>query len=56
VRFESHVEEIEPDHSLEEIRTLTSPDNERQDLTPEAKQELRSLAVTMQVSIRVFTG
>lgn len=50
VRFESQVEEIEPEHSLEEVRTLTGHD-ERQDLTPEAKQELRSLAVTMQVCI-----
>lgn len=48
VRFASQVEEIEPEHSLEEVRTLTGKD-ERQDLSPEAKQELRSLAVTMQV-------
>ena len=47
VRFESQVEEIAPEHSLEEVRTLTGHDD-RQDLSPEAKQELRSLAVTMQ--------
>ena len=55
VRFESQVEEIEPEHSLEEVRTLTGHD-ERQDLTPEAKQELRSLAVTMQVHISFTTA
>ena len=55
VRFDSQVEEIEPEHSLEEVRTLTGND-ERQDLTPEAKQELRSLAVTMQVSDPVFSA
>jgi hypothetical protein len=52
VRFESQVEEIAPEHSLEEVRTLTGNDEQRQDLSPEAKQELRSLAVTMQASSR----
>lgn len=47
VRFESQIEEIEPEHSLEEVRALTGNDD-RRDLSPEAKQELRSLAVTMQ--------
>ena len=49
VRFESQVEEISPEQSLEDVRTLTGKEDERQDLSPEAKQELRSLAVTMQV-------
>ena len=50
VRFNSEVDEIEPEHSLEEVRTLAGQDA-RQDLSPEAKQELRSLAVTMQVRL-----
>jgi hypothetical protein len=53
VRFTSEVEQIEPEQepepSLEHVETLTSHHQEREDLSPEAKQELRSLAVTMQV-------
>jgi hypothetical protein len=49
VRFNSELnEEIEPEHSLEQVETLTNH-NDREELSPEAKQELRSLAVTMQV-------
>ncbi|KIW01965.1 hypothetical protein, variant [Verruconis gallopava] len=47
VRFESQVEEIEPEHSLDQVRTLTGHDG-REELSPEARQELRSLAVNMQ--------
>lgn len=55
VRFNSQIDEIEPEHSLEQVRTLTGHDA-RQDLSPEAKQELRSLAVTMQVRLSPTLG
>jgi hypothetical protein len=50
VRFTSENEEIEPESSLEQAQSLAD-DNGREDLSPEAKQELRSLAVTMQASL-----
>lgn len=51
VRFSSETEEIGAPPSLEQVATLTNH-NEREDMSPEAKQELRSLAVTMQVGYR----
>ncbi|KAF2458920.1 kinase-like domain-containing protein [Lineolata rhizophorae] len=51
VRFKSQNEEIEPEHSLETIETLTSPQARRpsrETLSPEAQEELRNISVTMQ--------
>ena len=47
VRFSSENQEIEPEASLQPVETLSSP-GRRDDLTPETRQELRGLAVTMQ--------
>lgn len=54
VRFSSENEtrNIEPESSLEQVETLTSPPkrNDRDDLTPEAQEELKNLSITMQKS------
>jgi hypothetical protein len=50
VRFASGVEEIEP---TEKVHDMTTTDNDRsksEDLSPEAKEEIRSLAMTLQKS------
>lgn len=52
VRFTSENEEIAPEESLEQVQTLTGHENkrEREDLGPEAQEELRNLKVTLQKS------
>jgi len=50
VRFSSQNEEIEPaEVSLQPVESLTGP-RDRQDLGPEAQEELQNLASTMQQS------
>ena len=51
VRFSSKNQEIEPEHSLHTIATLTSENSRSEDaLSPEAKEELRNLSRTLQES------
>lgn len=51
VRFNSQAEEIAPEASLEQIETITAPDKrEREDLGPEAQEELKNLAMSLQKS------
>jgi len=52
VRFNSENETIEPERSLEQIETLTSPPKResRDDLTEEAQEELKNLSITLQKS------
>lgn len=51
VRFASGVQEIEPSHS---IHQMTDPSGQKiksaEELTPEAKEEIRNLAITLQKS------
>jgi hypothetical protein len=49
VRFASQQQEIEPVPPLTHIESLVGPEP-RDDLTPEAKEELRSLAMSLQKS------
>lgn len=51
VRFASVNQEIEPAHSLQAVRKITS-DNAKlaRELSPEAQQEIRNLAMTVQKS------
>ncbi|KAF2121568.1 kinase domain-containing protein [Lophiotrema nucula] len=51
VRFSSHNEEIEPNAALEHVTTLTeSGKDNKEALSPEAEEEIRNLAVTLQKS------
>ncbi|KAF2103531.1 kinase-like protein [Rhizodiscina lignyota] len=51
VRFSSHDEEIEPTASLEQVDTITGSDRrERDDIDPEAQEELKNLTMTLQKS------
>lgn len=52
VRFTSQPnEEIEPAESLQHVETIMAPDKrERDDLGPEAQEELKNLAMTLQKS------
>lgn len=54
VRFssENETKTIEPESSLEQVETLTSPHKrtERDDLTQEAQEELKNLSITLQKS------
>nr|POE72453.1 hypothetical protein CFP56_12326 [Quercus suber] len=53
VRFASHNDEIEPDQSLQPIQDLTGlGDRQRDDLNPEAEQELQQLKTTLQNNIQ----
>lgn len=51
VRFASHNEEIEPEHALQQVETLTGAEEKpREQLGPDAQEELRNLASTLQSS------
>lgn len=51
VRFAEQNQEIAPEHSLDDVET-GSADREREDLNPEAKQELAQLKTTLQNNIQ----
>jgi hypothetical protein len=52
VRFTSENETIDPENSLEQVETPTSPPKResRDDLTEETQEELKNLSITMQKS------
>lgn len=53
VRFALSDQEIAPDQSLDTIETMTGKsDREREDLNPEAQQELQQLRTTLQNNIQ----
>jgi hypothetical protein len=50
VRFSSQDEEIDPVSSLELVKTLTTPSDAPDQLSAEAQQELKNLAMSLQTS------
>lgn len=52
VRFAEHHDEIEPDHTLHAVATITGHSGGRDDLNPEAQQELQQLKTTLQNNIQ----
>lgn len=48
VRFSSQNQEIEPEADLEPVRSLTGHSGQRENLTPQAEEELRQLKTTLQ--------
>ena len=53
VRFSSHNEEIPPESNLHTIEALTKPqDGDRQELNPEAENEIKQLRTTLQQTVQ----
>ncbi|THV75805.1 Pkinase-domain-containing protein [Aureobasidium pullulans] len=48
VRFSTQNQEIEPEANLSPVRSLTGHDGQRENLTPQAEEELRQLKTTLQ--------
>jgi hypothetical protein len=52
VRFATHNQEIAPEEDLHTIETLTGHSGRREDLNPEAEQELAQLKTTLRNNIQ----